>query len=123
MIVSAPALLNPGRPDAIVPLLGRALREVGEADSGQQTMLQEALMAAAGVAIDGFADDGIVVPGERVQVEASVWNAGDSEVALGVMDVAAPTGWKIERLDPAAASVAPGTLASRHFAVTVAPDA
>src|SRR5437588_667710 len=51
------------------------------------------------------------------------WNGGDSAVALGAMDVAAPAGWKIERLDPAASSVAPGTLAGRHFAVTVAADA
>ena len=65
LIDSARALLNPMRPEAIVPLLGRALREVGGADSGQQTMLQEALAAAAGVAIDGFADDGIVIPGAR----------------------------------------------------------
>src|SRR2546427_6906195 len=40
--------------------------------------LEEALAAAAGVVIDGFADDGIVIPGERVQVETSVWNTGDA---------------------------------------------
>jgi LmbE family N-acetylglucosaminyl deacetylase len=123
LIDSARVRLNPLRPGGIVPILARALRELGDADSSQHALLNEALMSAAGVAIDGFADDGIVVPGERVQVEASLWNAGDSGVALGAMDVAAPAGWKVDRLDPAASSVAPGTLASRHFAVTVAADA
>jgi LmbE family N-acetylglucosaminyl deacetylase len=123
LIDSARVRLNPLRPGGIVPILARALRELGDADSSQHALLNEALMSAAGVAIDGFADDGIVVPGERVQVEASLWNAGDSGVALGAMDVAAPAGWKVDRLDPAASSVAAGTLASRHFAVTVAADA
>jgi LmbE family N-acetylglucosaminyl deacetylase len=123
LIDSARVRLNPLRLGGIVPILARALRELGDADSSQQVLLSDALMAAAGVAIDAFADDGIVVPGERVQVEASVWNAGDSAVALGAVDVAAPAGWKVERLDPAASPVAPNALASRHFAVTVAPDA
>ncbi len=123
LIDSARVRLNPLHPGAILPILARALRELGDADSSQQGLLADALMTAAGVAIDGFADDGIVVPGERVQVEASLWNGGDSGVTLAAMDVAAPAGWKIERLDPAASSVAPGTLAGRHFAVTVAADA
>src|SRR5712692_11157861 len=123
LIDSARALLNPMRPEAIAPLLGRALREVGDADSGQQTMLQEALAAAAGVAIDGFADDGIVIPGERVQVETSVWNAGDAGVTLDTIEVGAPAGWKVERLDPVGSPVPAGTVATRRFAVTVAPDA
>src|SRR5207244_3394417 len=82
LVDSARALLNPVRPDVIAPLLGRALRELGEADSGQQVMLQDALAAATGVVIDGFADDGIVIPGERIQVETGVWNAGNAAVTL-----------------------------------------
>src|SRR5260370_22187670 len=68
LIDSARALLNPMRPQAIVPLLGRALREVGDADSGQQTLLQEALAAAAGVAIHRLPDRRLRRPGERVLV-------------------------------------------------------
>ena len=123
LIDSARVRLNPLRPAAIVPLLARALHELGDADSSQQAILTQALMSAAGVAVDGFADDGVVVPGERVQVEASVWNAGDSTVSLGGVEMGAPPGWRVERLDAAASPVAPGGLASRHFAVTVAPDA
>src|SRR5207244_10514856 len=122
LIDSARARLDPLRPGGIVPILARARRELGDADSSQQALLSEALVAAAGVAIDGFADDGIVVPGERVQVEASVWNAGDSTVSLGGVEMGAPPGWRVERLDAAASPVAPGGLASRHYAVPVAPD-
>ncbi len=123
LIDSARAQLNPLHPGAVVPLLARALHELGDADSSQQAILTHALLSAAGVAVDGFADDGIVVPGERVQLEASVWNAGDSAVGLGSIDIAAPDGWKVERLDAAAAMLAPGAVVSRHFAITVAPDA
>ena len=123
LIDSARALLNPMRPDAIAPLLGRALRELGDADSEQQVMLQEALAAAAGVAIDGFADDGIVIPGERVQVETSVWNAREAGVMLDGIELSAPAGWKVERLDPLSSPVPARTVATRRFALTVAADA
>ncbi|HET7296156.1 MAG TPA: PIG-L family deacetylase, partial [Gemmatimonadales bacterium] len=123
LIDSARAQLNPMRPDAIVPLLARALREVGETDSGQQALLSEAFAGAAGVAIDGFADDGIVIPGERVQVETGVWNAGSAAVSLEALELGAPPGWRVERLDPAATPVSPGSLATVRFAVTVTSDA
>jgi LmbE family N-acetylglucosaminyl deacetylase len=123
LIDSARAQLTPTRPDAIVPVLGRALRELGDADSAQQAMLQEALAAAAGVVIDGFADDGVVIPGERVQVETSVWNAGDARLTLEGIELGTPAGWKVERLDPVSSPVPTGTVATRPFAVTVAADA
>jgi LmbE family N-acetylglucosaminyl deacetylase len=123
IIDSARARLDALHPSAIVPLLARALHELAGADSSQQAILTRALLSAAGVVVDGFADDGIVVPGERVQVEAAVWNAGDSTIGLGSIDVAGPDGWRVERLDAAASPLTPGALVSRHFAVTVAPDA
>ena len=123
LIDSARARLDPSHPEVIVPLLAHARRELGGADSGQQALLDQALAAAAGVALDGAADDGIVIPGERVQVEATVWNAGQGPVTLDGIDVAAPAGWKVERVDAATSPVAPGTVATRRFAVTVATDA
>src|SRR5438309_10849650 len=123
LIDSARAQLNPTRPDAIAPLLARALRELGATDSGQQAILEEALAAAGGVVIDGFADDGIVIPGERVQVETSVWNTGDARLTLDGIELSAPVGWKVERLDAMSSPVPRGTLATRRFAVTVAADA
>ena len=128
LLDSARVRLNPSRPAAIVPLLVRALRElgrgtVGETDDEQRESLEHALAAAAGVAIDGFVDDGIVIPGERLEVEATVWNAGAGGVTLDGIDVTAPPGWKVERLDAATSPVPQGALATRRFAVTVAPDA
>ena len=128
LLDSARVRLNPSRPAAIVPLLVRALRElgrgtVGETDAEQRESLEHALAAAAGVAIDGFVDDGIVIPGERLEVEATVWNAGAAGVTLDGIDATAPPGWKVERLDAATSPVPPGALATRRFAVTVAPDA
>ena len=128
LLDSARVRLNPSRPAAIVPLLVRALRElgrgtVGETDAEQRESLEHALAAAAGVAIDGFVDDGIVIPGERLEVEATVWNAGAAGVTLDGIDATAPPGWKVERLDAATSPVPQGALATRRFAVTVAPDA
>ena len=123
LIDSARARLNPLRPSAVVPLLARALRALGDGDAGQRDILQAALATAAGVSIDGVADDDIVIPGERLQVEASVWNAGDSGSTLDGIDVTAPVGWSVERIDPSASPVAPGALAIRRFALTVARDA
>ena len=123
LVDSARMQLTPTRPEAIVPLLGRALRELGEGDSGQQARLSEALAAAAGVVVDGVADDGIVIPGERLQVEATVWNGGGAAVTLDEVALSAPAGWRVERLDPTASPVAPGGVATRRFAATVASDA
>jgi len=124
LIDSARARLNPSHPETIVPLLARARHELAsDADSSQLLLLDQALATAAGVAIDGAADDGIVIPGERVQVEATVWNAGQGAVALDGIDLAAPPGWKVERIDAATSPVTPGSVATRRFAVTVAADA
>ena len=123
LLDSARIQLTPTRPSAIAPLLARALRELGDADSAQQAMLQEALAAATGVVIDGFTDDGVVIPGERLQVEANVWNAGEAAVTIDGIELGAPAGWKVERLDPVSSPVPPGTLATRRFAITVAGDA
>ncbi|MGH7546655.1 MAG: PIG-L family deacetylase [Gemmatimonadales bacterium] len=123
LIDSARARLNPSRPADVVPLLARALRELADSDSTQRDVLQGALAAAAGVGLDGIADDGIVIPGERLQVEASVWNAGDSAIALDGVDVSAPPGWSLERLEAASSPVAPGAVATRRFVLTVAAGA
>src|SRR5204863_7336525 len=120
---SAPALLTPTPPRTIVGLLARALRELGDADGEQQDMLRGAVAAAAGAAVDGTADDGIVTPGERLQVETSVSNGGDALVSLDGVELSAPAGWTVERLDPATSPVAPGSVATRRFALGVAADA
>jgi len=123
LIDSARTALTPWRPAATLPYLIRALRLVGAADSVQRGLLERAITIAAGVTIDGTADDGIVIPGERLQIEVTVWNAGDSAVRVDSVAVAAPSGWSLERLELGTPSVTPGTLLTRRFVLTVAKDA
>ena len=123
LIDSARAALTPWRPSATLPYLLRALRLLAAADSEQRGLLERAIATAAGVTIDGTADDGIVTPGERLQVEVNIWNAGDSIVRLDSVAVTAPAGWSLERLELGAPTIAPGALATRRFVLTVARDA
>jgi LmbE family N-acetylglucosaminyl deacetylase len=123
LIDSARAVLTPWRPAAMVPYLVRALRLLGPADSLQRSLLERAISTAAGVTIDGTADDGIVIPGERLQVEVNVWNASDSTVRVDSVNIAAPAGWSLERLELGTPTVAPGALLTRRFVLTVARDA
>ena len=123
LIDSARAALTPWRPGAVLPFLLRALRALGNADADQRALLERAITIAAGVSIDGTSDDGIVTPGERLQIEVNVWNAGDSTVRVDSVSVAAPSGWSLERLELGAPALAPGTLLTRRFALTVARDA
>jgi LmbE family N-acetylglucosaminyl deacetylase len=121
LIDSARVALNPWRPAAVLPYLMRAARLARPGE--QRALLARAIAIAAGVSIDGTADDGIVVQGQRVQLEVAVWNAGDSAVRLDSIEVRAPAGWAVERLDVVGGGVAPGSVAARRFVVTVARDA
>jgi LmbE family N-acetylglucosaminyl deacetylase len=123
LIDSARAELNPYAPAAIVPYLSRALLALGPGDTEQRTILEGALATAAGVAVDGIADDAILTSGERLQVEVTVWNAGLAPMPVDAVELIAPDGWRVERIEPASGVVAPNTLLVRHFAVSVAPDA
>ena len=124
LIDSARAALNLWRPSAALPYLLRASRLLGSAspDSVQRGLLDRAIAMADGVTIDGTADDGIVVPSERLQVEVAVWNAGDSAVRVDSIAVVAPSGWGIERLELGAPAVAPGVLLTRRYVLTVATN-
>ncbi len=123
LIDSARATLNPWRPAAALPYLARALHVLGSVDVDQRALLERAVAIAAGIAIDGTTDDGIVTQGQRLQVEVSVWNAGDAAVRVDSLDVRAPVGWTVERLDFGAAAVNPGSVSALRFVVSVARDA
>ncbi len=123
LIDSARTALNPWRPAAALPYLTRALHLLGSADADQRALLERAVAMAAGVAIDGTTDDGIVTQGQRLQVEVTVWNAGDASVRIDSVDVRAPAAWTAERLDFGGATLAPGSVSIKRFIVTVARDA
>ncbi len=123
LIDSARARLNPYAPDALVPVLARASAALGPEDREQRAILDGAIANAAGLVVDGTADDAIVIPGERLQVEVALWNAGAAPVPVDGVDILAPDGWRVDRIDAATGTVAPNTVLVRRFAVTVAPDA
>jgi LmbE family N-acetylglucosaminyl deacetylase len=123
LIDSARATLNPWRPAAVLPYLTRALHILGSADADQRALLERAIAIAAGIAIDGTTDDGIVTQGQRLQIAVTVWNAGESGVRVDSVDVETPAGWTVERLDLGTALVGPGSVSTRRFVVAVARDA
>jgi LmbE family N-acetylglucosaminyl deacetylase len=123
LIDSARATLNPWRPGTVLPYLSRALRLLGSVDADQRALLERAIAIAAGVTIDGTTDDGIVTQGQRLQVEVTVWNAGDAAVRVDSLDVRAPAGWTAERLDFGGGSLGPGSVNTQRFIVGVARDA
>ena len=96
---------------------------LGGSDADQRALLERVLAIAAGVAIDGTTDDGIVTQGQRLQVEVNVWNAGDSTIRVDSLDVRAPAGWTVERLDFGGASVSAGAVSTQRFVVAVAREA
>jgi LmbE family N-acetylglucosaminyl deacetylase len=123
LIDSARGALNPFHPAAVVPYLARALTALAPGLNRQRDVLEGALAQAAGVVVDGTVDDGIVIPGERLQVAVSVWNAGDDPLPIDSVDLLAPPGWRVERVETPGGSVPSNTLAVRRFAVTVAASA
>ena len=123
LIDSARRALSPYAPERILPLLARASAALRPGDDEQRAILDGAIAEAAGVVIDGTADDGIVVAGQRVQVEVSIWNTGPDPIAISAVDFAVPAGWQVDHLEPTSGSVAPNTIVVRHFAVTIPVDA
>ena len=123
LIDSARMRLNPWAPQAILPYLTRAARELGSDEPQQRSLLERAIAAAAGLAVDGVADDGIVIPGQRVHVDATVWNAGDAAVRVEGIQVTAPRGWLVAPPDDVTGAAEPGTVFTRSFTVAVAEDA
>ena len=123
LVDSARRRLSPFDPGAVAPLLARALGALAPGDTAQRAIAEEALARAAGVVLDGLADDDIVIRGERVQVEADVWNAGSDSVRLTGAELLVPAGWSVEALESGAAGAAPGSVLERHFALHVPADA
>lgn len=86
-----------------------------------------AVMAASGVVFDVRVDDDLIVPGQTVEVTAQLWNGGRTQLLAGGIQAVSRAGWDLrmsgmEGLAPDG-SVAPGTLASWTYELTVPDDA
>jgi LmbE family N-acetylglucosaminyl deacetylase len=123
LIDSARAALTPFAPARIAPFLARALATLGPDDDEPRAILEQALAAAAGVIVDGVAEDGIVTSGQRLQIEVSVWNASGEPIPVEAVDLVTPDGWQTERLESASGVTAPNAVTVRRFGVTVPLDA
>lgn len=120
--------LSADRLAALVPPLAaavtRAAREPGVADSTTLRQLGAALAVAAGTELDARADSSeYLVPGDRVTLTLQVYNGGATDATLDSCTIAAPPGWRLEPLDGTTGDLAPGTMVTKHFALTVPDDA
>ncbi len=104
------AALNLGEPARAEVDFRLALKEVD---------FVEAALAAHGLAVDAFADDGLVVAGQPVQVSIVAANRGSRAVAVDAVEVAGLEGAGA----CAAGSVAPGAVYTCTLAARVPADA
>ncbi|MCG8469452.1 MAG: hypothetical protein MJB57_14805, partial [Gemmatimonadetes bacterium] len=74
--------------------------EVGRELERRRRLLSRALLAVTGVRLELRARDDALVPGQRVLVEARVWNGGAAEVALDPPRLLAPESWTIRGIAP-----------------------
>ncbi len=116
LIDSARAILTPGAPGRVVPLLAAALAELRRAAppafrAAKEPILEEALANAAGVVADAIADDGRVVPGQTLGVVTALWTPAGG-ATLDSIAIDAPAGWRVR---PGGAPPTSAPLASGVF--------
>ena len=90
----------------------------------KRALVEDAVLAAAGIAIDARADRERVVPGGEVEVALSLWNSADQEVQLVAAEIEGRRGWSSGRValeEPA--TVSAGELAEWSRTIALAPDA
>lgn len=81
----------------------------------EERQLGSALMAAAGVVVEAFTDDDLVVPGQALEIDVQIWNGGDGSVAVRRMALDTPAGSQ----DGPPLTVPAASLARHRFRVTV----
>ena len=134
--------LTPATVEAVVPdlaeivdLLGQVmdrLAELGpEALAARELAAEKAeiagygLAAAAGVVVEAVAGQETVAAGGELEVEASVWPAGETAVGIEAIDCRVESSWRAELLPPdrdgegLAAQEGDGSVARRRFRITV----
>ncbi len=84
---------------------------------------EQALAVASGLVMDAIATDAEVIPGQRFDVDVSLYNAGPFAVTVDSIALTVPSGWKTEPQGAQPGAVASGQLVSRKFAVTVSDSA
>lgn len=118
---------SPGRMADAARALATALARPGASpdavDSITRSELERAVAVAAGIEIDALASAEELAAGDRVDLALLVYNGGGFPARVDSGAVAAPLGWRLEALEGAPATLAPGTLDTLRFRVTVPADA
>jgi LmbE family N-acetylglucosaminyl deacetylase len=92
----------------------------------REALATRALAAAAGITLDVRAEDDLIVPGQTVRVTAQLWSGGEMTLGTPELRLDAPAGWSVERTGVTGLTggdVAPGTLTTWTYDVTVPADA
>jgi LmbE family N-acetylglucosaminyl deacetylase len=82
----------------------------------------DAATIRAGIVVDASTNDGRIIPGQKIPVRITVWNAGSrpADASFGLL---VPAGWAISPCGAPKASVAPGAVIHCVMEVTVAEEA
>jgi len=108
----AQALLPPGR-----AALAYALQ-------AKQEDLERATVQSLYLDLRATVDDSVAVPGQRIEVEASLFNGGPRAVEDVAYDLRTPPGWRVVSLDRASqATLSSGQLFQCKFAVQIPAEA
>jgi LmbE family N-acetylglucosaminyl deacetylase len=88
----------------------------------QRRHANDAAAIRAGLVVDATTRDGRVIPGQRLPVRLTVWNAGPKSVTTQ-LELLAPAGWIVSPCAAARMTVAPGLVQSCDMEVLVPADA
>jgi LmbE family N-acetylglucosaminyl deacetylase len=94
----------------------------GVAARDQARHAADAAVIRASLVVDASTADGRIVPGQRLPIRLTVWNAGQKPAAAE-FGLAAPGGWALEPCAAMRVTVAPGTVSTCVMNVTVPEDA
>lgn len=100
-----------------------AHRELALRVREEQANLRSALALSAGLVFDVVSSAERVVPGQPFELSLRLWNGGAEGIRVGALEPQLPAAWRAEALDPMPATVAPGTMVTRRFRLTVPADA
>lgn len=114
-IADARGALNATRPQAALPFLAEAFRNLERVRAVAPTrpeselrreldrrsrLLTRAILAVAGVRVELRARDDVLVPGQTVLVEARVWSGAGAALELDPPIIDTPPGWSVEGIGP-----------------------